>query len=100
MVANVDGLLDDGTRQASAANVESRHDNCETQQAQCQSDLFSFPSLNEHPDWIANSGNPLRKTEVDEHAVEAQSSSSSSWQPRFPQLEAAHVEQKSEESKK
>ena len=43
MIANVDSLLDDGTRQASAANVESRHDNCETQQAQCQSDLFSFP---------------------------------------------------------
>ena len=63
---------------SSAANVESRHDNCETQQAQCQSDLFSFPpfaSLNEHPDWIANFGNTLRKTEVDEHAVEAQASS-------------------------
>ena len=99
-VANVDTLLDDGTHHASAANVESRPDNGETQ---CQSDLFSsppFPSLNEHPDWIANFGNTLRKSEVDEHAVEAQGSSSSSWQPRFPQLEAAHVEQKLEESKK
>ena len=93
-------MLDDGTHHASAANVESRPDNGETQ---CQSDLFSFPpfpSLNEHPDWIANFGNTLRKSEVDEHAVEAQGSSSSSWQPRFPQLEAAHVEQKLEESKK
>ena len=59
-----------------------------------------FQVLNEHPDWIANFGNTLRKSEVDEHAVEAQGSSSSSWQPRFPQLEAAHVEQKLEESKK
>ena len=54
-----------------AANAESRPANRETQQAQCQSDLFSFPpfpSLNDHPDWIANFGNTLRRTEVDEHA--------------------------------